>query len=88
MVLTFVLIYVVLMALLGASLGIGHYYTGPGKPYLALLIPALQSFLIVWFFMHVRRGNGVLRLFAFGALFWLLILFGLSLSDYLTRLPS
>lgn len=85
MVRTFVVVYLMLMGLLGVSLAIGHAYNGPGKPYLALLIPALQSFLIVWFFMHVRRGSGVLRMFAFGAFFWLLILFGLSLSDYLTR---
>ena len=29
-----------------------------------------------------------MRVFAASALFWLLILFGLSLSDYLTRGPS
>lgn len=48
-------------------------------------IAALKAFLIMWFFMHVREGSGLLRLFAFGGLFWLLILLGLSLGDYLTR---
>lgn len=38
--------------------------------------------------MHLREGSGLVRVFAASALFWLLILFGLSLSDYLTRGPS
>jgi hypothetical protein len=36
---------------------------------------------------HLREGSGLVRLFSVAALFWLLILFGLGLSDWLTRGP-
>lgn len=85
---TFVLVYLALLALLAATIGIAHLELGAWNPVLNIGIAASKAFLIVWFFMHVREGSGLVRVFAFVALFWLAILFGLSLSDYLTRGPA
>ena len=44
-----------------------------------------QSLLIALFFMHLKSGKALNRIFAIGALVWLLILFAFLLSDYFTR---
>ena len=41
--------------------------------------------LVVWFFMDLRHENPLTKLFALGGLFWLLLLIGLTMADYLTR---
>jgi cytochrome c oxidase subunit IV len=81
----FVLVYLGLLALLGANLAVAHLQLGVWNPVLILGIAAGMAFLIVWFQMEVRAGSPLVRLFAFAALFWLAILFGLSITDWLTR---
>lgn len=85
---TFVVVYVALLALLAATIGIAHLELGGWNPVFNIGIAATKAFLIIWFFMHAREGTGLVRVFAFAALFWLAILFALSLTDYLTRGPS
>jgi cytochrome c oxidase subunit 4 len=50
-----------------------------------LAIAAAKAALVLWFFMELRSGPPLLRLFAFGAVAWLSILFGLGFADWLTR---
>jgi len=52
---------------------------------IAVLIALAKAALIVLFFMHVRYGSPLLRVFAAGGFLWLVILFLLMLPDYLTR---
>jgi cytochrome c oxidase subunit IV len=52
---------------------------------IAMAIALAKAALIVLFFMHVRYGTPLLRIFAAGGFLWLLILFGLTMSDVLTR---
>jgi cytochrome c oxidase subunit IV len=82
---TFVLVYLVLLCLLALTIGVAQLQLGAIKPAANLGIAAVKAVLIAWFFMHVREGSGLVRLFSAAALFWLLILFGLGLSDWLTR---
>jgi cytochrome c oxidase subunit 4 len=84
---TFVLVYLALVGLLGLTIGAAHLQLGAFKPVANLSIACVKAVLIAWFFMHVREGSGLVRLFSAAALFWLLILFGLGLSDWLTRGP-
>ena len=85
---TLLLVYFVCLMLLAATIGVAQLELGALNPLLNLSIASLKALLIAWFFMHLREGSGLVRVFAASALFWLLILFGLSLSDYLTRGPS
>jgi cytochrome c oxidase subunit 4 len=85
---TRLLVYVACLVLLAATIGVAQLELGALNPLLNLSIASLKALLIAWFFMHLREGSGLVRVFAASALFWLLILFGLSLSDYLTRGPS
>jgi cytochrome c oxidase subunit 3 len=48
-------------------------------------LPALQAVLLLWHFMELRSATALTRLVAVAAFFWLALLFGLGLSDWLTR---
>jgi cytochrome c oxidase subunit 4 len=52
---------------------------------IALAIAIVKAILIVLFFMHVRYGSPLLRLFAAGGFFWLLILLGFIMADVRAR---
>lgn len=52
---------------------------------IALTIAVIKATLVVLYFMHVRYGSRLVWLVFASALFWLAILFALTLSDYWTR---
>ena len=84
---TFVVVWLIAIVLLGINVGISKIDLGPFKPLPVMLIAATQALLILWFFLHLRRATALVRLAALAAFFWAAVLFGLSLSDYLTRAP-
>lgn len=51
----------------------------------AIAIATVKAILVIWFFMHVQHGSGLLKLFVIAGFltFFLLIIF--TLSDYTTR---
>jgi cytochrome c oxidase subunit 4 len=51
----------------------------------ALGIAILKATLVVLFFMHVKYSSRLTKLICGTAFFFLIVLFGLTLSDYLTR---
>ncbi len=51
----------------------------------ALLIATLKGTLVVLFFMHLRYSTKLTMVTVIAALFWLFIMFSLTLTDYLTR---
>jgi len=51
----------------------------------ALAIAITKATLVVLFFMHVKYASSLTKLIAASAFFFLLILFGLTMSDYLSR---
>lgn len=50
-----------------------------------LTIACTKALLVVLFFMHVRWGTRLTWVVAASGFFWLLILFGLTMSDYMSR---
>src|SRR3954467_661716 len=44
-----------------------------------------KALLVILFFMHVRWSTRLTWVVAASGFFWLLILFGLTMQDYLTR---
>ena len=55
----------------------------------ALAIASLKAVLVVLFFMHVKyTSEKMTKVVIVSAIFWLLILLALSMSDYATRLWS
>lgn len=59
----------------------------PGKlnVIIALTIAVIKATLVVLYFMHVRYSSRLILVVFTSALFWLAILFALTLSDYWTR---
>jgi cytochrome c oxidase subunit IV len=51
----------------------------------ALAIAIFKATLVVLFFMHVKYSSKLTKLVVGGAFFFLIVLFGLTLSDYLSR---
>src|SRR3954451_18996359 len=52
---------------------------------LMLGIAMTKALLVVLFFMHVRWGTRLTWVVAASGFFWLLILFSVTMSDFLTR---
>ena len=51
----------------------------------ALLIATIKGTLVVLFFMHLRYSTKLTMVTVIAAIFFLLIMFSLSMTDYLTR---
>ncbi|MGE5547310.1 MAG: cytochrome C oxidase subunit IV family protein [Solirubrobacterales bacterium] len=79
------LVYLALIALLAATVGATFLGLGPWTVAINLAIAAAKAGLILWFFMELGAAPGLVRLFAFGTLAWLAVLFGLGWADWLTR---
>lgn len=79
-------VYLILVALLAATLGIA-YLPLPGHLKIAagLAVAVAKAALIVGYFMQLRDQRGLVRVFAGAGLFWLCLLFALTAGDYLTR---
>ena len=50
-----------------------------------LVIACTKAALVVLFFMHVRWSTRLTMVVAASGFFWLLILFGMTMQDYLSR---
>lgn len=58
---------------------------GPLNNVVMLAIACTKATLVILFFMHVRWSSRLTWVVAMSGFFWLLILFSLGLSDYLSR---
>ncbi len=60
---------------------------GPTKYTLVmqLAIGTVQAWIVAYYFMHLKQGDKVVIITALSSLFWMMILFVLFLSDYMTR---
>ncbi len=51
----------------------------------ALLIATIKGTLVVLFFMHLRYSTKLTMVTVVAALFWLFIMFSLTMTDYVSR---
>lgn len=77
--------FAALMILLVLTLAAAHVNLGELNLLIAVTIAVIKAVLIVLFFMHLRWSTPLVRVFAGASLFWLGILFVLTLSDYFSR---
>lgn len=82
---TYWLIFAVLMVLLVLTVAAAQVDFGPFNIAVALTIACIKAAVIVLYFMHVRFSTRLIWLFASAGFFWLLIMLGLTLNDYVTR---
>ncbi len=60
-------------------------FPGPLNAIVALTIAVIKATLVVLYFMHVRYSPRLIWLVIAAALFWMALLFALTISDYSTR---
>lgn len=81
-------VWALLLALLGASLVAAYAVPAPWTAAVNFGIAATQAGLVALLFMRLDRADALVRLAAACGLFWLAILFVLTLTDTLSRLAN
>ena len=82
---TYLSVWAALLVLLGVTVGLAYLPLGPVHVVAAVTIAFAKAVLIVLFFMHVKYKDRLVAVFVCAGLFWLGIMFALSLGDYMTR---
>jgi caa(3)-type oxidase subunit IV len=77
--------FAVLVALTLVAVGVSFTDWGPLRVVINLAIAVTQASILSLYFMHLRKADRMTWLTAGAAIFWLLILFSLLLTDYFTR---
>ena len=80
--------YGVFLALLvgtGLTVAVAFVDLGAMNNVLMLGIAMTKALLVILFFMHVRWSSRLTWVVVASGFFWLLILFGITMTDYLTR---
>jgi cytochrome c oxidase subunit 4 len=78
-------VWALLIALAVINIALAFLPIGVWSWTIAYPIAALMALLIMIFFMHLRESTTLIRIFAAAGFFWLMLLFSISLADYLTR---
>jgi len=82
----YVTIFLSLMAGTALTVWAGlHDFPGPMNVIIALTIAVIKATLVILYFMHVRYSSRLIWVIFTSALFWLVILFSLTFSDYWSR---
>lgn len=77
--------FLVLLALLGLTVWVAFQDFGAFNTLVAMAVAVLKAMLVVMFFMGLRDTSKLTKIWAFMGVFFLLVMFGLSLGDYFTR---
>jgi len=79
------LVWLALLALLAISAASSFVFTGPSNLLISFGTATLKALLIFWFYMHLKEEGGLNRIFALGAVVWLVLLLTLPAVDAFTR---
>ncbi len=82
---TYYSVFAALVALTLLTVGVSFFELGNWHTTVGILIGVVKASLVALFFMHLLHSSKLSWLAALAGLFWLVILMGLTLSDYLTR---
>ena len=82
---TYYAIFGALMVLTGITVAAAFVNLGSFNFPVAIAIAITKATLVILFFMHVKYSSQMTKLICGSAFFFLFVLFGLTLSDYLSR---
>jgi cytochrome c oxidase subunit 4 len=82
---TYVLVFLALMVLTAITVLVAFQDFGAWNDVVALTIAVIKASLVVLFFMHIYHSTRLSKLVVVSGLLWLVILIGLTMSDYLSR---
>ena len=82
----YIMIFLALLAGTGLTAYVAYFnFPGPLNAVVAMTIAVIKATLVILYFMHVRYSPRLIGLIIAAALFWMAILFALTISDYSTR---
>jgi cytochrome c oxidase subunit 4 len=81
----YVLTWAALMVLTVVTVGVAYLDLGIANDLVALAIAVTKALLVILLFMHVKESSRLTRLTVVAGFFWLAILIGITLTDYLSR---
>jgi cytochrome c oxidase subunit 4 len=84
-VLTYVAVFVTLLVLTYITWWVAQHDYGALNTPVALGVAVLKASLVVIYFMGVRYNTPLTKVVVLSGFFWLLILFGLTMGDYVSR---
>jgi len=80
------MIFLALLVGTGLTASVAYFnFPGPLNAVIAMTIAVIKATLVILYFMHVRYSPRLIGLIIAAALFWMAILFALTISDYSTR---
>ncbi len=77
--------WLLLLALLFASVGLSYLDLGHGALALSIVIAGAKATLVAWKFMHLSERSPTVRLFAAAPVMWVVLLVGFVVYDSLVR---
>ncbi len=83
--LPFVVAWAILLVLAGISIWTAFLGMGSWAPVVEFGLAALQAATLFLLFMRLKGPPSLRWVFAFSGFFWLLFLYGLSMTDYADR---
>lgn len=78
-------IFATLIVLTGVTVGVAYVDLGRWNTVAALVIACFKALIVVLYFMHVKYSTRLIKLTVIAGLYWVGIIFALTLGDYLTR---
>ncbi|MHB8735122.1 MAG: cytochrome C oxidase subunit IV family protein [Terriglobales bacterium] len=85
---TYFLVFLALEVLTVVTALVASIDLGAANTVVALCIAVTKSTLVVLFFMHVKYSSKMTKLTVILGVFWLMILLGMTMTDYVSRLWS
>ena len=79
------LVFLALMVGTGLTVLVAKFDLGPLNNVVMLSVACAKALLVILFFMHVRWSSRLTWVIAGSGFFWLLILFSITMSDYMSR---
>ncbi len=79
------LIFLALMIGTGLTVLVAKFDLGPLNNIVMLSVACVKALLVILFFMHVRWSSRLTWVVAGSGFFWLLILFSITMADYMSR---
>lgn len=82
---TYLAVFGALMVFTVITVAVAFVDLGRANVIVALVVAVVKASLVVLFFMHVKYSSRMVQLVIVSAIAWLMILLGITLTDYLTR---
>ena len=82
---SYVMVFLSLIVLTIVTVAIARVDLGAMNTPIALAVAGLKASLVIMIFMGVRHNTPMTKVVAASGFVWLIILFGITLGDYLTR---